>query len=62
MGREKQFGLSICEQFELEYLPEVTDPKAQLALALIREGRGLNHPAYAFVFRISRCRPGRLDQ
>jgi hypothetical protein len=49
MGREKQFGLSTCEQFELEYLPEVTDPKAQLALALMREGRGLNHPAYAFV-------------
>jgi hypothetical protein len=49
MGRKNQFGLSICEQFELDYFPEVTDPKAQLALALMREGRGLNHPAYAFV-------------
>jgi hypothetical protein len=49
MGREKQFGLSVCEQFELDYFPEVTDPKAQLALGLMREGRGLNHPAYAFL-------------
>ena len=41
MGREKQFGLSVCEQFELDYFPEVTEPKAQLALGLMREGRGL---------------------
>ena len=54
MGREKQFGLSVCEQFELDYFPEVTDPKAQLALGLMREGRGLNHPAYAKVMEQAR--------
>jgi hypothetical protein len=57
MGRDKKFGFSICEKFDLDYLPEVTDPRAQLALALMREGRGLNHPAYAFVsfYRVLEC-------
>ena len=33
----------------LSYFPDVGDEKAQLALALMREGRGLNHPGYAFL-------------
>lgn len=49
MGRDKTFGLSIAEEFDLSYFPEPSDEKAPLALALIREGRGLNHPGYAFL-------------
>jgi hypothetical protein len=49
MGRDKERGFSICEEFDLSYLPEVTDDKALLALGLMREGRGLNHVGYAFL-------------
>jgi len=49
MGREKEHGLAICDEFDLSYCPEPTDQRALLALALMREGRGLNHPAYAFL-------------
>jgi hypothetical protein len=49
MGRDKERGFSICEEFDLSYFPEVTDEKALLALGLMREGRGLNHVGYAFL-------------
>lgn len=49
MGRDKERGFSICDEFDLSYFPETVDEKAQLALALMREGRGLNHPGYAFL-------------
>jgi hypothetical protein len=49
MGREKTVGLIIRDEFDLSYFPEPTDEKALLALALMREGRGLNHPGYAFL-------------
>ncbi|BDV33922.1 methylamine utilization protein MauJ [Methylocystis iwaonis] len=49
MWRDKIDGFSICEEFDLSYFPEPTDDKALLALALMREGRGLNHPGYAFL-------------
>lgn len=49
MGRDKERGFSICDEFDLSYFPEVTDQKAQLALGLMREGRGLNHAGYAFL-------------
>ena len=49
LGREKTMGFSISEEFDLSYFPEPTDQRALLALALMREGRGLNHPAYAFL-------------
>src|SRR4029077_9326616 len=54
MGRDKEHGFSICDEFDLSYFPEPNDPKALLALALMREGRGLNHPAYGFLsfFRV----------
>lgn len=47
-------GFSICEEFDLSYFPEPASERALLALALMREGRGLNHPAYAFLsfFRV----------
>jgi len=49
MGRDKERGFVICEEFDLSYFPEPASDKALLALALMREGRGLNHPAYAFL-------------
>ncbi|MGY3531434.1 hypothetical protein ACVISU_004202 [Bradyrhizobium sp. USDA 4452] len=49
MGRDKQRGFMICDEFDLSYFPEVTAEKAMLALALMREGRGLNHVGYAFL-------------
>ena len=54
MGRDKERGFSICEEFDLSYFPEPSTSEALLALALMREGRGLNHPAYSFLsfFRV----------
>jgi hypothetical protein len=49
IGRSKEHGFSICDEFDLSYFPEVTDEKALLALALVREGRGLNHAGYSFL-------------
>jgi hypothetical protein len=49
MGREKSMGFSLSDEFDLSYFPEPTDERALLALALMREGRALNHPAYAFL-------------
>src|SRR5271156_1391339 len=49
MGREKKMGFSISDEFDLSYFPEPTDQPALLALGLMREGRGLNHPAYTFL-------------
>lgn len=54
MHRDKQNGFSICDEFDLSYFPEPASKDALLALALMREGRGLNHAAYAFLsfFRV----------
>jgi hypothetical protein len=49
MGREKTMGFSTVSEFNLTYFPEPTDKRAQLALALMREGRSLNHPAYSYL-------------
>lgn len=49
MGWDKRTGFSICDEFDLSYFPEPASNEALLALALMREGRGLNHPAYAFL-------------
>jgi hypothetical protein len=49
LGREKTRGLIIRREFELNYLPEATDDKGKLALALMREGRALQLPAYSFL-------------
>jgi hypothetical protein len=49
MGRLKEGGYSICEEFDLSYFPDTADDRAMLALALMREGRGLNHPGYSFL-------------
>jgi hypothetical protein len=49
MGRSPQQFASIRDEFHLDYLPEPRDERTLLAMALMREGRGLNHPGYAFV-------------
>jgi len=49
MGMKQQFGYGIREDFDLSDLPQITTPAGKLALALMREGRGLNHPAYSFL-------------
>lgn len=49
MGRSSQQFVSICDEFHLDYLPEPNDERTLLAMALMREGRGLNHPGYAFL-------------
>jgi hypothetical protein len=61
MGRKKEVGFSICDEFDLSYFPEPNDGRAMLALALMREGRGLNHPGYSFLslYRILEVALGR---
>ena len=49
IGRSPQQFVSICDQFHLDYLPAPNDERTLLAMALMREGRGLNHPGYAFL-------------
>jgi hypothetical protein len=49
MGRKERSGFAIQDSFDLSYFPEPSDEKGQLALAIMREGRGVNHPAYAFL-------------
>ena len=49
IGREQSIGNAIREEFDLSDLPAIQGPAGKLALALIREGRGLNHPAYSFL-------------
>jgi hypothetical protein len=49
MGRPQRLGYSVQNDFDFSYLPEPTDEKRQLALAIMREARALNHPAYAFL-------------
>lgn len=48
-GRAQITGSVITAELELPDLPAPTDQKALLALALLREGRGLNHAAYSFL-------------
>jgi hypothetical protein len=59
--RYNKHGFSICKEIDLRYLPEVTDAKARLALALMRDGRGLSHVAYSFLsfYRVLEVAVGR---
>lgn len=54
MGLDKTRGFALRDDFDFSDLPHVEDERTKLALALMREGRGLNHPAYAFLsyFRV----------
>lgn len=49
MSSKSQHRGAICNSFHLGYLPEPENDKALLALGLMREGRGLNHPGYSFL-------------
>lgn len=53
MGRERSHR-SLRHLFDFANLPDATDPRFELALALLREARFINHPAYAFLsaFRV----------
>ena len=48
-SRLTESGYVIRENFDFTYLPDIDDEKAMLALALMREGRSLNHPGYSFL-------------
>lgn len=49
MERRSAGGTVVRHEFDLSDLPQLPDGRASLALALMREARGLNHPAYAFL-------------
>lgn len=49
MGRQQSTGNAIRDEFDLSDLPAIQNSSGKLALALIREGRGLNHPGYSFL-------------
>lgn len=49
IGRQQSTGNAIRDDFDLSDLPAIKDGPGKLALALIREGRGLNHPGYSFL-------------
>lgn len=49
MGMRQKLGLSLSEDFDLSDLPAVAGDAGKLALALMREGRGLNHSGYSFL-------------
>lgn len=49
MGLQKSFGHAIRDDFDLSDLPIINDRSGRLALALVREGRGLNHSGYSFL-------------
>lgn len=59
--RDKKHGFVICKEIDVRYLPEVKDEKARLALALMRDGRGLSHVAYSFLsfYRVLEVAVGR---
>lgn len=49
MGRQQSIGNAIRDEFDLSDLPVIENGPRKLALALMREGRGLNHPGYSFL-------------
>jgi hypothetical protein len=49
MGMRQSLGYAIRDDFDLSDLPVIENPASKLALALMREGRGLNHPGYSFL-------------
>lgn len=59
--RDKNRGFTVCKEIDARYLPEVKCTKARLALALMRDGRGLSHVAYSFLsfYRVLEVAVGR---
>jgi Methylamine utilization protein MauJ len=48
-GNQQRTNMILQDTFDLMDLPVLESESAKLALALMREGRGLNHPAYSFL-------------
>ncbi|ARJ64200.1 hypothetical protein WV31_00010 [Magnetospirillum sp. ME-1] len=49
MGLNKKFGFGIRDEFDFTEVICPVEEKPQIALALMREGRSLNHHGYAFL-------------
>lgn len=49
MAANRTRGIAVRDSFDLSDLPKIQSERGWLALALMREGRGLNHPGYAFL-------------
>lgn len=49
LATRQPLGYAIRDVFDLSDLPQIEGASGKLALALMREGRGLNHPAYSFL-------------
>lgn len=49
MGTHQPVGYAVHDGFDLSDLPVIGNGTGRLALALMREGRGLNHPGYSFL-------------
>ncbi|CAN7342226.1 methylamine utilization protein MauJ [Bosea sp. LjRoot237] len=64
LWKNESSGISPHAGFSLQYLPEPQEQDALLALAFMREARGLNHPAYAFLsfFRVVELLVGRGEK
>lgn len=56
-GKSSSIPTILPDTFDFTGMPPVVDDTAKLALALMREGRGLNHPAYSFLafYRVLEC-------
>ena len=56
-GREDRNLVIQQDAFDFHRMPSVDDERSKLAIALMREGRGLNHPAYSFLtfYRVLEC-------
>jgi hypothetical protein len=48
-GRRAPPAVVLTQTLDVSYIPEPADSRARLALALMRDGRGLNQAAYAFL-------------
>jgi len=49
LGMRQPSNYAVRDDFDLSDLPVIENGAGKLALALMREGRGLNHPAYSFL-------------
>lgn len=56
-GKDNDNHIILPDTFDFHRMPPVTDDKGKLAIALMREGRGLTHPAYSFLtfYRVLEC-------
>ena len=48
-SKHSESGFIVRNNFDFTYLPVIDDENTMLTLALMREGRSLNHPGYSFL-------------